>query len=355
LIRRAGWVLALVVVVTVAGTRTGRYLARAAWSEMKILHRRRPIPAVIADPSISALTRGKLRLVLEAREFASDSLGLSAGASFTTFAQLDGDTLVLVLSGARRDALERVSWWFPVVGRVPYKGFFDTREAISEARRMARDGYDPYLRPASAFSTLGWFNDPLLSSTLRDDSIGLAETVIHELTHGTYYAPGSAVFNESFANFAGAQGAVRFFESRGDTVARRKAEARWADERALSRFYGMLYNSLDSAFSAHPEDSLARLAARDSIYSSARRALIDSVSHTLHTIPLQSLERLRLDNATLLARRVYLTELDDFDAVLAAAGGNLPDALARILDIAAEQPDDPFNALRSHAARLGGG
>ena len=344
--------LAATALVLTAATRTGRYIARAVHDEMRILHRRRPIADVIADPRASPATRGKLELVLAARAFADEALGLRTGASYTTFSQLERDTLVLVLNGARRDRLERVTWWFPIVGTVPYKGFFDFAEARREAERMAEDGYDPYLRPASAFSTLGFFNDPLLSSTLRQDSIGLAGTVIHELTHNTFYAPGSAIFNESFANFAGQQGAIRFFAARGDSASARRAAARWEDDKALSRYYGLLYVALDSAFAALPDDSLARLVARDSIYARMHRTLMDSIAPGIRTIPREALERMRLNNASLLARRVYTTDLSLFDAVLAREGGDLPRALARILEIARSNPREPFDALRSSA---GGG
>jgi predicted aminopeptidase len=348
--------IALVALATaaIAGTGTGRYIARAVVEEMRILHGRRPIHDVIADSAVSPLVRGKLELVLAAREFAEETLGLRTGASFTTFTQLDSDTLVLVLNGARRDRLERVTWWFPVVGTVPYKGFFDFDQARQAAEGMAEDGYDPYLRPASAFSTLGFFNDPLLSSTLRQDSVQLAGTVIHELTHNTFYAPGSAVFNESFANFAGQQGAIRFFDARGDTASARRAAARWEDDKALSRYYGLLYHALDSAFAALPDDSLARLAARDSIYALMHRVLLDSIAPNLRTIPPAALERLRFNNASLLARLVYSTDLSLFDAVLAREGGNLPRALERILEIARRNPREPFAELRAASGPVPG-
>jgi predicted aminopeptidase len=342
--------LAAIAVLLIAGTRAGRYVARATWEEMRILHGRRPIFAAIADTTMTPLTRGKLELVLATRAFADEALGLRTGASYTTFTQLERDTLVLVLNGSRRDKLERVTWWFPIVGTVPYKGFFDFDEARAAAERMAEDGYDPYLRSASAFSTLGFFNDPLLSSTLRQDSIDLAGTVIHELTHNTFYAPGSATFNESFANFAGSHGAIRFFAARGDSASVANATARWADDKALSRYYGMLYHALDSAFEAHPDDSLARITARDSIYARGHRLLLDSIAPTIRTIPRFALERLRLNNASLLARLVYSSELGLFDLILEQEGGDLTRALERILELARSDREDPFRTLREAVA-----
>jgi predicted aminopeptidase len=193
--------------VLAAATRTGRYLVRAGWEEARILRGRRDIAAMISDSGVSAVTRGKLQLVLAARTYANDSLGLPARDAFTKFTQLRTDTLVLVLSAAARDTLAPVTWWFPIVGRVPYKGFFDVREAQREEQRLREKGFDTYLRPSPAFSTLGFFNDPLLSTTLAADSSDIANTVVHELTHNRFYAPGGAVFNESFANFVGARGA----------------------------------------------------------------------------------------------------------------------------------------------------
>src|SRR5262245_30131027 len=227
---------------------TGRYLVRAGWEEGKILARRHSITDLVADSSMSPRVRSKLQLVLAARGFAVDSVKLRARESFTTFSQLQHDTLVLVLSGAYRDRLKAYTWWFPVVGRVPYKGFFDFSAARDAAKGLDARGFDSYLRPSPAFSTLGWFNDPLLSTSLRADSLDLANTVIHELTHNTFYAPGQAVFNESFANFVGSRGATWFFRVRGDTASGAEADARWNDEKVMARFWEQLYHSIDSAY-----------------------------------------------------------------------------------------------------------
>jgi predicted aminopeptidase len=351
--RRASAAVTLVAigVAMALASSTGCYLARATWEEGRILARRRPIVAVIADPHTSAATRTELGLVLGARRYAADSLGLSAGRSFTTYSAVDHDTLVLVLSGAYRDWLRPITWWFPIVGRVPYKGYFDFPAAVRAAARLEAQGFDAYVRPSAAFSTLGWFDDPLVSASLDTDSLELANTVIHELTHNTYYAPGSADFNESFANFVGTRGAQAFFRSRGDTAGVTEIERRWADEKVMGAFWAWVYTELDSAFHAHaaatPAARAERLAARDSIFAMARDSLRTSVPARVHTIPASVLASARLDNALLLGRRVYRTDLEEFDAVYGRCGGDLRRTVVQIIAIARANRRDPFGGLRA--------
>src|SRR6478736_3588297 len=290
-IRRILAGLLLLLIAWLAFSPTGHYLVRAAWAEGSILARRRSIEAIVADPATPLEAAAKLRLVLAARAFAADSIQLRTRKSFTTYTHLDRDTLVLVLSGAYPDRLAPYTWWFPIVGRVPYKGFFDFGAARSAEHDLAAKGFDVYLRPSPAFSTLGWFNDPLLSTALSVDTVDLANTVIHELTHNTFYASGQAVFNESFANFVGARGSAWFFRTRGSPAAADVADARWSDEKTMARFWATLYKSVDSAFKAHPSDSAARIVARDTIYSRARRELVDVIGPQLRTIPRTALER----------------------------------------------------------------
>ena len=360
-VRRTLLAAGLLLVAFFALTATGHYLLRAGWEEGKILWRRKPIADLVADPATPPKLRAKLRVVLDARAFAQDSLGLRAKKSFTTYSALDRDTLVLLVSGAYRDRLKAYTWWFPIVGRVPYKGYFDFAQARADFRDLTARGFDANLGVASAFSTLGWFNDPLLPTTLRTDSLYVANTVIHELTHNTYYGPGGAVFNESFANFVGSRGAERFFLSRGQSAAAAETAARWNDDKVLGRFWGSLYARVDSAFKAHPGDEpdavRARLAARDSLFRDARIVLVDSIAPSLKTVSPRAIERTRFDNAVLMSRRVYLTDLDQFDAVLRNHGGDLRATVVAIIAAAKDSRGKPFDALRQLAStpiRVGG-
>jgi predicted aminopeptidase len=324
----------------------GRYLARAAWEEGKILARRQSIESLIAAPATDARLRSKLQLVLDARRFAIDSLGLRANKEFTTYSRLDRDTLVLVLSAAYRDSLAFRTWWFPVVGSVPYKGFFDFDAGKREAKAVDADGFDAVLRPASAFSTLGWFNDPLLPTTLSLDSLELANTIIHELVHTTYYASGQAVFNESMANFVGSRGAERFFRARGQSVAADEVVKRWDEERVFGEFWTGVYRSLDSAFKAHPGDRAARLIARDTVFVHARQQLRTDVAARLATMDSTALARIRLNTAAVMARRIYLTELEVFERVYRRSGNDIRVTIASLIATAKTAPKRPYGAVR---------
>jgi predicted aminopeptidase len=328
-------------------TPTACYLSRGAWEEAKILSRRQPISEIVADPRTPKAVRAKLKVVLAARQYAKDSLRLRTRDSFTTYSRLDHDTLVLVVSAAYRDTLKPYTWWFPIVGRVPYKGYFDFAAAKRDAKALAEDGFDVYVRPSDAFSTLGFFNDPLLNTTLKGDSIDLANTVIHELTHNTFYAAGQAPFNESFAMFVGARGAAAFFRLRGQEAAAAKVDAEWEDDKLLARFWARVIVSLDSAYRMHPDSKEARVAARDTVYARTRVALVNEIAPQLKTINPLYAQRVVLNNAALLARRVYASDLDVFDLIYEKEGRDLRRSIGRIIGLAKSNPKAPFTALRN--------
>jgi len=176
--------------------------------------------------------------------------------------------------------------------------------------------------------------------------VDLVNTVIHELTHNTFYAPGNAPFNESFASFVGARGAAAFFRSRGQPAAAARADAAWEDEKLLGEFWTALARTLDSAYAAHPDSRLARIRVRDTVYSRARVMLVGEIGPQLRTLSPRYAERVPLDNAALLARRVYAKNLELFDAVFLKEGGSLRHAIGRIIGLARSSPKDPYSALR---------
>lgn len=322
------------------------YVLRAGYEEAKILSRRQPIARLVQDSTLPPGQRAKLSLVLEVRAFAADSLDLAVGDSYTTFSQLDSDTLALVLSAAHRDRFQAHTWWFPIVGHVPYKGFFSERKARAEIEKLERAGFDTYLRPTSAFSTLGWFNDPLVSPLLRYDTVSLAATVVHEVFHNTIYLPGEAMFNESLAEFVGARGAIaflcgRFGEGSGECA---RARASWQDELLFGRFLGSLVAELEALYAREDLDREGKLAAREEVFARALRTFEEEVRPRFRVATYASFARDPLNNATLLSRRLYYHRLDLFEEVHRAACGDLRRTIALLLD-AARDAEDPYEGV----------
>ncbi len=346
---RGGLLAAALAAGTLAWACSPVYVIKAGIAEAKILRARRPIPEVLADPATDADTRAKLAWVLEARSFAVERMGIDAGDAYTMYTRLDRDTLALVLSAAERDRLAPKTWWFPVVGRVPYKGFFDEGDARSAQAGLEADGFDTYLRPTAAFSTLGWFNDPVLSTVLRADDVDVVETVLHELSHNYLFVPGQVGFNESFAMFAGRVGAIEFFCTRPgsgpDSVKCLRAQARWRDEQRFSAFLDGLVDELRALYGsdASREEKLRR---REEIFAAALARFDAEVVPSFEDFAYGGFRRTPLNNATLLGRIFYYHRLPDFQAHLDRHGGDLGAALAA-LKAGVGTVADPFALLPS--------
>jgi predicted aminopeptidase len=323
------------------------YVLRAGIEEAKILSRRRPIAEVMRDAATDSMTRRKLDLVLQARSFAAHQLDLDAGESFTSYSWIDHDTLLMVLSAARKDRFELYTWWFPIVGRVPYKGYFDFQQAYDAAARLEREGYDAHVRPAGAFSTLGWFNDPLLNTVLRYGDVSLVSTVIHELLHNSIYVPSQVSFNESFANFVGDRGAIAFFCTRNGEQDPRCTTARnaWADNLVFGQFLSQLIASLEELYGRAGLTSADRIRLREGVFQTARTRFTSEVQPQLKTNSFRGFEREPLNNATLIATRLYYDRLDLFESVFERHGGDLPASIRTVIDLAQRNRDDPFAAL----------
>lgn len=324
------------------------YVVKAGLAEMRILRARQPIHRVLNDSTADEATRAKLAWVLEARRFAGERLGIDVGDSYTMYTELESDTLALVLSAAYPDRLQAKTWWFPVVGRVPYKGFFDYDDAFGEQAELDAEGWDTYVRPTAAFSTLGWFNDPLLSSVLRGDDVEVVETVLHELSHQHLFVPGHVGFNESFATFVGRVAAIEFFCTREgggpDSVRCRRAQARWRDYQRFSVFIDDLVDELESIYDNPSYIAAAKLERRQGVFRDALIRFDEELQPTLEQFTFQGFRDTPLNNATLLARMRYYHRLPDFERYLTARDGDLNRVLAD-LKAGVETVDDPFDLL----------
>ncbi len=352
--RALRWWPAALAVVLAAGCAacSPLYVIKAGLAEWEILRARRPIPEVLSDPTVADDVKGKLSFVLEARRFAAHELGIDVGEAYTMYTRLDRDTLAMVLSAAYRHRLVPKTWWFPIVGRVPYRGYFSLDGALEAQRKLEEEGFDTYLRPTAAFSTLGWFNDPVLSTMLRADDVEVVETVLHELAHRHLFVPGRVSFNESFATFVGRVGAARFFCTRQgggpDTVKCLRAQARWRDVQRFSVFIDTLVAELNGLYGDPELPSDEKVRRREVVFRKALEEFDAEVAPRLESLTFAGFRRTPLNNATLLARVRYYHRLPDFQAFLDAHGGDLVAALS---DLKERAPDaeDPFSLLPTGA------
>ena len=324
------------------------YVVRASLTQAEILRARQPIHRVLADSAVDPGIRVKLAWIMDARRFAATELGFDVGESYTRYTQLERDTLAVVVSAAYRDRLVPKTWWFPFVGRVPYKGHFSAEDALEEAEELREEGLDTYVRPTSAFSTLGWFDDPVLSTTLDTDDVEVVTTLMHELTHRQIFVPGHVTFNESLATFVGRVAAIRFFCTRRgggpDTVKCDRARARWRDVQRFGSYVDRLVVEVQGVYSSPSLDREGKLARREEVFGEALRRFDEDVAPALESLTFAGFRETPLNNATLLSRMRYYHRLEDFNALLALYDGDLRRALAD-LRARARGTDDPFALL----------
>jgi len=178
--------------------------------QLKIVYASRPVAEVMNDDLVSDSVKARLKFVDEIRRFAADSLGLKDSKNYTTYFDQQSKPLLWVLTASEPFKLKAYHWKFPVVGEVSYKGFFIKEKGLEEELSLRSLGYDTDLGPVSAWSTLGWFKDPVLSGMLKRTDGGLAELIIHEMTHSTLYVKSDVNFNENLASAIGEAGALKF-------------------------------------------------------------------------------------------------------------------------------------------------
>ena len=213
-------VLLLLLFPLLIGCSTAAYYSQAARGQCELIWKRQPIDSLLADPAQPDKLKHRLRLVNELREFATANLDLPAGDSYTHYVGLDRPMALWVINVAPEFSLKLKSWWYPFVGRFEGRGFFKKSAAEKLAKKLSGAGYDVVVSGAPAYSTLGWFADPVLSTFVNFNDAELAELIFHELTHQRLYVSGDTTFNESFATATARVATLRWLNIRGDDEAR---------------------------------------------------------------------------------------------------------------------------------------
>jgi len=198
------------------------YYAQSIRGQWELISKRQSIEALLADPQTPAALREKLRRVQQIRHFAGVQLALPDNGSYRDYADLGRPFVVWNVFAARPLSMRLETWCFPVAGCVGYRGYFDEAEARIYAATLAAQGLETHVAGISAYSTLGWFDDPLLNTVMARSEARLAGLIFHELAHQRVYVQGDTAFNEAFASAVEQEGVRRWLAQNGDV--RQKVE-----------------------------------------------------------------------------------------------------------------------------------
>jgi predicted aminopeptidase len=302
------------------------YLARLAWEEARFLGGAKPATELLATTRDPARRRA-LEALLDVREFAAKE-GLDVGGSYREVADVTSVSPFHVVTAAWADRLEPYTWWYPVIGAIPYRGYFDREPAERFAAGLRAEGLDTRIVEATAYSTLGWFDDPLPSSVLDRGDGAVVLTVLHELVHQTFFAPNEVAFNETLATAVAWRLAERYFAARG--APERAAKARAGREAWVARSDVLdaaalrLHAFFDRARAGH-EDRERMLRERAALYAD----ILAEIARA-DTVFAESLGEGGLDNASFLASHRYAENARAIDAFLASQ----PDVAAALVRLA---------------------
>ena len=331
---RKAWTL-LVLPVLLAGCETAGYYNQAAKGHLALMASARPIADWVADPATPEALRERLLRAQEIRRFAAESLGLPDNGSYTAYADLQRPAAVWNVFATPELSLELKTWCYPVLGCAGYRGYFERTDAEAMAAELQAAGYEVNVAAVPAYSTLGWFDDPLLNTFIHAPDVELARLVFHELSHQVVYARDDTVFNESFATTVEREGVRRWLAAHGDD----RQRAAWADyTRRREDFLSLLLaqrRRLGEIFSsgATVED---KRAAKAAVFEDLQRQYRQLRNERWNGFAGYDrfFER-KLGSAHLAAVGAYNDWVPAFEVLLAECGGDLPTFYERVRQLGA--------------------
>jgi len=315
------------------------YLVKTSYNHLKILSKARSIDDVLEDKKVSKDTKEKLRLTKEAKKFAKEKMGLNISDSYSNYVQLNQPYVSYVLSVSPEYKLKHHTWSFPFVGDVPYKGYPTQKGAQKEAEKFPENKYDTYIRGVSAYSTLGWLEDPLLSSMIDGPSHRVVNIIIHEAVHATLYIKDHANFNERLATFIGNAGARHFYEEKEgqDSPTLKKIRQETYDDKLFSEFISEELDRLKKWYQKN-EGKLTQ-EKKTSRLQKIQKNFKKNILAKMKTQKYKSFLKVNLNNAYLLSLKTYVYDLSDFQKLYEKFDRNL----SRLIQYAhsLEDAEDP--------------
>jgi len=300
-----------------AGCETLAYYGQAASGQLAISARARPVAQVLAEPDVPPSVKERLRAARGIREYAVRELGLPDDGAYRSYAALDRPYVLWNVVAAPEFSLEPVESCFPIAGCVAYRGYYDRAAAQAHAAERRAAGDDVLVYGVPAYSTLGWFDDPLLSTFIDYPDAELARLIFHELAHHIAYVKDDSTFNESFAVAVEREGLRRWQAAHGDTAAGASGQAAFgalvAETRATLQ---ALYRSRLA-----PEEMRRR-----------KRETLEPLRPWLARM--RGFESAEPNNAVLASFATYTEKVPAFERLLAAAGGDLGRFYARVRALA---------------------
>jgi predicted aminopeptidase len=320
---------------------TSCYVTRQAWYQNNLFNSRRKVEVVLADPKTPVSTRRSLLLVQAILVYANH-MGLNSEGAYTYYIETDQDAVSYLVQAAEYNQLKSVTWWFPVVGKVPYLGFFSREERGKKAAELSAQGYDVYESSVGAYSSLGWFEDPIFSPMLRRKEPDLAHLFFHELTHRTLWVPGSTEFNENLAEYVADVVTHQYLKSKKMDAATEAYDAQRADKALFVRWLQDLRQDLKKLYQSPPATREALVAAKAEIFKRYCAPPLKPLFKVTDYVG----KAQKWNNAVVMGASLYSPNTSRFQKAAACVGGTVKDFLDA-LKAAVDKTDDGFTALDS--------
>lgn len=277
-----------------------------------------------ASKDTSPEVKAFLKEVEQITAFAQEELGLEASKNYTKYVEIDRKYLAAVVSAAEELDLKQHTWSFPIVGEVPYKGFFQAEKAHREAEKLEERGLDTWISAVDAFSTLGFFKDPLYSYMIDYSPYRLANLLIHEQTHSSIWVKDHSTFNEELASFIGDEGAklfiLRRFGSTSDEY--QGIFAMEADRNQFRSDMAKLRSRLEDIYSSEKSDEIKRRE-KAAAFSEFKSDFADAYASAYQTDAYKAVSELPINNAYVTINAVYFSQDDIYQRFLDFCDGDI--------------------------------